>query len=554
MLATPWLLPTHMIPWRAFHSDWLATLVLLPAAFWAVLLPRQPVPVPLAALAATGVACIPLVQWASGMMNFAGDAWIAALYIWGFALAVVSGARLQQVAPGRLVDILFAAFVIAGLLSVGIALWQWLRLGPLRFADFDFILHYPGSGYRPFGNLGQSNHLATLLVWSLIALWWTYLSGRVRGAIAITAAAFLIAGITATQSRTAWLEMVVLVVGAMLWRRPLEWRRCWPALGGLALLAIGLAIGWGSISLLLDQEAARALSEEVSSAGLRPAAWRLFVDAVMQRPWAGWGWNQIALAQGAVALDHPSLHYTFQSTHNLVLDLVVQNGLPLGLVIALAMAGRMLAFARRIDTAAACLLWLAIAVLGVHGLLEFPQSYAYFLLPAGLMIGTLERLYPSLEVRMSRWAVAGALLIASALTVWVGAEYHTAERNLERLRFERARVGPSRNSQAPDLFLLTQLREFLRGLRLNPDAGMSDEQLELMRRVTQQYPSDGNHLVLAAMEALNGKPDEARQVLRRMCRMVPEHRCRAALSTWGEMANSSRQLAAVKLSPELDKP
>jgi len=550
-LAAPWLLPTHMIPWRAFHADWLMALVLLPAAFWAVLRRREAFRVPLSAICALGVGCIPLLQWAGGMMTFAGEAWVAAIYLLGFALAIVTGARFQQVAPGRLVDCLFAAIAIAGLVSVGIALWQWLRLGPLRWADFDFILHYPGLGYRPFGNLGQSNHLATLLVWSLIAVWWAYLSGRARGAIAIGAAAFLIVGITATQSRTAWLEMAGLLAGAALWHRPLEGRRCLPALIGLGLLTVALAASWATVNRFLDHEAARSLAAEMSS-GLRPAAWRLFVDAALQHPWVGWGWNQIALAQSSVALDHPSLHYSFQNAHNVVLDLVVQNGIPLGLLITLGLAAWMLAKARRVDTAAACLLWLAVAVLGVHALLEFPQNYAYFLLPAGLMIGALETMYPQRAVwRVSRWAIVGALSLAATSTAWVGIEYNIAERNLERLRFERAHVGPSRNSQAPDLVLLTQLREFLRVLRLRPEAGMSEDQLELMRRVTRQYPSDGNHLVLAAMEGLNGKPEQASRMLDRMCRMVPAQRCRDALATWGEMANTTPALAKVVVpSPE----
>ncbi|HET7527735.1 MAG TPA: hypothetical protein VFK10_17455, partial [Burkholderiaceae bacterium] len=40
-LAASWLLPTHMIPWRAFHADSLMTLALLPAAFWAALRRRE---------------------------------------------------------------------------------------------------------------------------------------------------------------------------------------------------------------------------------------------------------------------------------------------------------------------------------------------------------------------------------------------------------------------------------------------------------------------------------------------------------------------------------
>ncbi len=553
-VAAPWLLPTHLIPWRAFHADLLMALVLLPAAFWVVLGHRHCMSVSPLVLTALGAVVIPILQWASGMMVFAGDAWIASVYLLGFAVAIAIGARFEQVAPGLLMEMLFASFALAGLASVGIELAQWLRLWPLRIADFDLLLYHPGSGHRLFGNLGQPNHLATLLVWSLIAMWWAYLSGRIRGVVAVGAAAFLMAGISATQSRTAWLELAVLAAGAMLWR-PLAGRRCARALIGLGLLAIALTVGWEAVNQAVELQAARALSEEVSSVGLRPAAWQLFIDATLQRPWTGWGWNQIAVAQSAVALDHPSLRYTFQSTHNIALDLVVQNGLPLGLLMSFGLGSWMLLKARHIGTAAACMLWLAVAVLGVHALLEFPQNYAYFLLPAGLMIGALEAMHPwGMSVRVGRWMGAGVLLLAAMLTAWVSVEYNMAERNLERLRFERARVGPSRSSEAPDLVLLTQLRDFLRALRLRPVAGMSEEQLELMRSVTRQYPSDGNHLMLASMEALNDRTDAAGTTLDRMCRMVPPNRCRDALATWRSMANSSPPLAKVDLPLNLGKP
>ena len=45
-LSAPWLLPTHMIPWRAFHADLLMALVLLPAAIWVVLRSRERIPLP----------------------------------------------------------------------------------------------------------------------------------------------------------------------------------------------------------------------------------------------------------------------------------------------------------------------------------------------------------------------------------------------------------------------------------------------------------------------------------------------------------------------------
>lgn len=550
-LASPWLLPTHLIPWRGFHADLLMVLALLPAAFWAQLAHRERVPVPPLVMAALAVACIPPIQLAGGVILFAGDAWIAAAYLLGFALAAATGARFEQVSPGTLVNALFASFGLASLLSIGVVLYQWLGLTGLTVSGFELLtLHYPGprAGYRPFGNVGQSNHLATLLVWGLIGLWWAYLSGRVRAGIGVAAAAFLLLGVVATQTRTAWIQLVVLVLAAVVWRRPLEARRCAPGLMGLSAFMVLLTLGWEATNRAFFFDSPRALAAAVSSPGLRPAAWSLFLDAVAQRPWTGWGWNQVPVAHSAVAMEHPALGYTFQSAHNFALDMLVQNGLPLGLLIVFGLAGWLLVKARRVDSPASCLLLLAIVVLSVHALLEFPQTYAYFLLPAGLMMGALETVHPwGAPARINRWIPALMLSLSTALTAWIAVEYNMAERNLERLRFERARVGPSRNSQPPDLILLTQLRDFLRALRLSPKEGMSEEEIELMRRVAQQYPSSGNQLMLAHLAALNGKPELARTSLARMCRMVPAQRCRDAAVAWRDMAKSSSVLATIEV-------
>lgn len=539
-IAGAWLLPTHFIPWRAFHADLLMTLALLPAAFWIVLCTARPLPLNASVIVALLTACIPPLQFAAGMIYFVGDAWVTSAYIYGFALALLVGARFEQVAPGQLINALFAAIGAAALLSTGLVLYQWLRLSGLGLLTVQFP-----KGYRPFANLGQSNHLATLLVWGLVALWWAYLAARARGWIAGAAAAFLMFGIVATQSRTGWLEAAALGVAAVLYRRPLGTRRYAGALAALAAFFVLLVLSWGAINHALYIDAARTVSDEMSP-GLRPAAWKLFFDALSQRPWAGWGWNQLAVAQSAVALDHPSLRFTFQSAHDLILDLLVQNGVPLGTLLTLALALWLGVKALRVNTTQGCLLLLAVGVLLIHALLEFPQDYAYFLLPVGLMMGALDVLHPARRVaQLRRWVGVALLCIGSGLTAWIAVEYNIAERSLERVRFERAHVGPSRNSKAPDLMMLTQLRGFLWFLRLNYSASVTPQQLDMMRKVVERYPSDGNQLAYAVSAGLNGQPQAARDALARMCLMVPRPRCQDALVTWRGMAASSPVLAAI---------
>ena len=364
-IGASWLLPTHFVPWRAFHSDLLMALALLPAAFWAALQSRDAMPLHASTLAVVLVACTPLLQLAAGMMYFAGDAWIASVYLFGFALALLVGARFEQLAPGRLVNALFFAIGMAAVLSAGLAVYQWLRLSGLGLLAVETTF---ARGYRPYANLGQPNHLSTLLVWGLVAVWWARVSGKIRGWPALVAAAWLLLGVAATQSRTGWLEVALLAVCAIIFRKPLRSRA--DAFGFVVLGAwfALLVSAWGALNRALHLDAPLSLAEQLL-AGRRPLSWQIFGDALMRRPWSGWGWNQITIAHSSVAADHPALGYAFQSSHNFPLDLVVQLGLPLGGAITLGLAAWLCHKALRVHTAQGCLLLLAVAVLLVHSML-----------------------------------------------------------------------------------------------------------------------------------------------------------------------------------------
>lgn len=546
-ISSAWLLPTHFNPWRAFHSDMVMTMALLLAAFWVVLHSRQPMQVHVTTLVALGTACIPVLQWATGMIAFDGDAWIAGMYLFGFALALSIGARFEQTAPGKLGDALFAAIGIAAVLSTGLAIYQWLRLSGLGLAAIE-LSDLPG--YRPYANLGQPNNLATLLVWGLLALCWGHRSGRMRGWIAAGAAAFVLIGIASTQSRTAWVQLVFVAIGLVAYRRQLHIRQ-----SAVTVLALGgffglLVLGWETINGALYLSAPLTLEARLE-AGLRPLAWQIFTDALSRRPWFGWGWNQIAIAQSFVALDHPALGYTFDSAHNLFLDLLLQMGVPLGGALALGLIVWLCFKAPRVATAQSCLSLLAVVVLLVHAMLEFPQAYAYFLLPVGLMMGALDSMHPPGPVaRLPRWLAVVALGIAGALLSLATTEYLAVEKDLQRLRFEAARIGPSTHSSPPDVRLLTQLGAFLQFSRLRSESNMSEQDLELTRKIAERFPSDRNLLRYALAAALNGQPSVAGNVLTRLCLMNDKQRCNFAIAAWREMASTTHPVLSSVALPD----
>ena len=167
LVLLSWSAPNHYRPWTSFHAELAMALALIVAGSWALWHYRaEPRQVPHLALAALAAALIPLAQLQTGVVFFAGDFWIVALYLLGFALAQIIGFRIAA-ADG--IDRVFAFFswvVLTGsLLSVYIALYQWQQL------DYLWIFAEPMPPHgRPGANLAQPNLLATLLVFGLTAV------------------------------------------------------------------------------------------------------------------------------------------------------------------------------------------------------------------------------------------------------------------------------------------------------------------------------------------------------------------------------------------------
>jgi len=225
----------------------------------------------------------------------------------------------------------------------------------------------------------------------------------------------------------------------------------------------------------------------------------------------------------------------FEHSHNLVLDLLLWNGLPVGGLIAAALAWWFIAHIRASRDAR--VVWLLAATGGVfmHGMLEFPLEYAYFLIPVGLVMGAVDNLSPAggASLRVPRWAVLSFTALLAALFVGVNADYLKAEENYRTLRMESARIGAAGIvTPAPELRLLTQLGAFLQFARTEATPGMAPEQVDWMRKVSERfgYPPVMFRYALAA--GLNGQPEVAQQTLARLCRIHEPQRCVEAHEGW----------------------
>lgn len=546
LISAAWLVPNHYPPWTAAWGDALAILgllLLLPAAATGQVSGAR-ISWRLPGIAALCLAVI-LVQFASGKLVFSGDALLAGFYIGLWLAAVLAGALItSQANQGAGLTALTTTWLGAALLSVGIALVQWtgaLSLG-IYAADLP-----PGG--RPFANLAQPNHFCTVCFLGLCGLLWLYQARKVNDGVLWLGCGFFLLGMLLSQSRTGWLQIGLLLVWGLVMRARADLR-----ITRRQLLMLGTAFALGVLLLPLVTQAlllseGRSVGDQMQT-GMRLPYWRAMLDAIGRESLTGYGWQQVGAAQQRVALDHPAIGDFFEHGHNLVLDLFLWNGVPVGGVIGTVLVWWFVSHARACRDAR--VVWLLAAVAGVmaHSLLEYPLDYAYFLIPVGLAMGAIEELSPALNqtLRLPRWSVLAGTVMLGVLFAGIAADYLKAEVNYRTLRMESAHIGADHiTTPAPELHLLTQLGAFLAFIHTEATPGMSAQQVDWMRKVSQRfgYPSVLFRYALAA--GLNGQPEVARLTLARLCRIHPPQRCVEAREGWAALQARYPQLANIQV-------
>jgi len=536
-LSIGWLLPNHYAPWSAFHIDaYIAVGLLLGAAATVMRSPNSVEWHGIALLAATLV-FIPGLQYACGLVMLPGTAWIATAYLFGFVVALLVGAHWESASPGQLVDGLFLAIGIAAIVSVGLQLDQYLDL------DLSVTWIIENSTGRPFANIGQPNQLGTFLLWGLLAAAWGLVRKYIGLWTALLAAIYLLFGIALTQSRTAWLAVAMLTGGVWIWRRLwIDKRTVWIVTGlGIYFVVCVLSIAW-----IAESVGGGAGWIARTSSELRPLAWLMFFDALWQHPLAGYGWNQLALAQLTVATNHPVLHTLFFHSHNLFLDLVLWCGIPIGLLVSLFLVLWFWQRIRAVNCPESAVLMFFLMVVANHAMLEFPLHYAYLLLPTGIIMGVLNvRLHAKAMLITGRWSLVVIWMVAAAFLTQIIRDYSRVETAYEGMRIEWAHIKYEGSRDPPDVVFLTQLRDFIRLARFEPRTGMGVEELNWVRNITSTYPSSAAIYKLASALAMNGQPEESIQWLRRMCKVESESHCEVAKAAWASLSLQNPLIAAV---------
>ena len=311
----------------------------------------------------------------------------------GALLAVQTGRAVVANQRDQVLTLFCVALVGAGVLSVAVSLVQMFFPS---LADGNVIAR-SGLVGRAVGNMRQPNHLASLLMWACVASVWLAqggwlarrLGGALRDTVALHVLLFLfVFCVLLSASRTGMIGVVMLALWGAVDARLAPRVRI--ALGSTLVM---FAIGWGILEAYtaLSHHAFGAqsrVSEEGAGSPSRIAIVKNAIGLLQRYPLTGSGWGDFNFAWTMTPFPDRPVAF-FDHTHNLELQLLVEMGLPLGLLtLALLAAGLWTGFARAVRGSAAtrCAAML-VAMIGLHSQFEYPLWYAYFLLPAALAYG-----------------------------------------------------------------------------------------------------------------------------------------------------------------------
>lgn len=329
----------------------------------------------------------PLKAWHSGLLGF------LLVLPW---LQPWSPAPLPNVVP------LLVSWACMGLLmAVGLRIrpldiakaWAWAALASSAIGLLQYFgqaawlspwAHVPDHLGEAMANLRQRNQLATLTSIGILAVLWWDRHGlqRVHTGWML---ALLTLGNAATNSRTGLLQMLLVTGLVMGWsfsgqsgQRRLSWR--W-ALAALGMYAVAIWALPQLLSMGAGQDSVNALTRlsHDDGCGSRKVLWRNVLYLIGQKPWWGWGWGELKYAHYSATYPDARFCDILGNAHNGPLHLAFSFGLPLTVLLMVALLG-LVTWLRpwRTHQLPHQLAWGVLALIGLHSLLEFPLWYGPF--------------------------------------------------------------------------------------------------------------------------------------------------------------------------------
>ncbi|KIG03963.1 PglL family O-oligosaccharyltransferase [Caballeronia concitans] len=532
-LTIPFGVVNHTYPIPTFYAEYTALALYLALGATVALLvplsePRVPFASPVVALmpllfGLVLVAQTVLLPVAQPSMNWLGGAYLLASFVavhTGFGLA---RAGLSE----KALRIGAAALIAGGLFAVFCQTVQMFH-AEVKFAPF-VVAYNVATERRMFGNMAQANHLATVIAFALAGALYLVQTRRLPVVVWVAVSAVLSFGLALTVSRGPWLQTAVIVVAGW-WMAFAQGRpnaaddldaparngrrdmRAWliPVALGVLFVAVNAGVRWANVRFQLDlaQSAAERM-QDANQIAPRLALWKYGWTMFKTHPILGVGWGEFPRYQFDLVRELGGVEIA-NNAHDIFIDLLAKTGL-LGMgVLVVGIVLWLIRVLRAPHTPARIFGLSLLGVLVMHALVEYPQQYMFFLMPAMLVIGLLETRPMRLVARPLSYGVYVVLVAGGLIALYpTMRDYNRAEVLYYGSRpAEQYRNDPS--------FLFGAWGEYGAATLLPMNAQNLEAKLAAHRQAIALLPGETVLRRYAVLQALAGQRKEALDTIARL--------------------------------------
>jgi O-antigen ligase len=441
-LTLPYAVVAHTYPIPTFYAEYVSLALWLLVGASVVLLAGSARPgiefaSPAVALVPFAFGLLLVVQTIALPVALPVMNWLGAGYLLSALMVTHVGygiARARQTETAMVW--VAAAFLVGGMFAV---FCQVIQLFHLEAKVTPLVVAYNITiDRRPFGNMAQANHLATYISFAMAGGLFLVQTRRLSVVLWAVLSAIYAGGLALTVSRGPWLQMAVIVV-AGFWIALGGMRRNGARAGGvrnwllpvvlfLIFVGVNAFVRWANVhyQLQLDVSAADRF-KDAGQIAPRIALWRYGLAMFKSHPLLGVGWGDFPIHQFEFARTLGGVEIA-NNSHDIFIDLLAKTGVIGCGIVLLGLVAWFVRALRVPHTPERVFGFMLIGVLVMHALVEYPQQYMFFLLPAMFVFGVLEtrplRLVPS---RLSFGAFAVVVFGGLASLYPILQDYHRAE-------------------------------------------------------------------------------------------------------------------------------
>lgn len=510
-ISFAWLSPFHTYPWVTFSSElssFAAGLAILG------LFLNQNIKLARPLIWMIPVLLIPLIQFSFGLITDFSVAFLSFSYLFAFWLMIVSGYNVASTEEKRERIMTGLSYTVLGVAFISslFAIVQWLNWE----SNFGWVMALKGS--RPYANFGQPNNLSTFLIMGLLAALYLYEKYKASLWLLIPSSVLVLFAVCLTQSRTAWIVCIFIFFYWIYKQYKLQprfnfpkllmWSLAYFILAGYLLPLIAELMSYSAGSEITHTA---SIVERAGSGHERIGMWIQILHAIAERPWFGYGWNQTSIAV-VESIHFNTVQVWFNSAHNIFLDLLVWNGIPLATLIITYTALWFFWLNKQAKDITSIIAILMVCTILIHAMLEFPQRYAYFLLPMGFLLGLIQAQTSNLKAIIVNKNVTRCLwLVSIVVLLLVWRDYKLFQEN-SRLVF-KGKMPSEEILGSSKILLLTQFKQRLDWIALNPKTKLPETDLELLGEMVKNKATPYNLKKYAQLLVYNQKINAAEQQL-----------------------------------------